>query len=369
MTSVNAVNSESNETRTVLSSAIERLRNDERQMERPVLSGPGDQQWEGRDSQPPRQPYLPWQLDTQRNNEGEEPNLAANGNSNNDNPSPSSLYQSPNATPTGSPVMRRRPLAVAGEEGRAGTNQQSQTQTSENVGLQNGNEIPGGGSSSRRVSGDKSNSQRSTTRIRAARRLTQGLSSSDDEMAGAVSSSSSQGRVRHRRKRGDGSSRSSSRNQSQNSTFVGPVDPPTPLFFPSFQSQTTELFPDNGIFSALSNTLTLPSTVATGTSHDSHVMSQCQSQEQQVEVVSQTAPHTASQPAQEESRDQAATPVDTSRDPTITSEVGNDRVTSSHDQPPPPQSGSHDHIDVITVPQLREVQHNGTEERDSGEHT
>ena len=373
MTSVNAVNSESNETRTVLSSAIERLRNDERQMERPVLSGPGDQQWEGRDSQPPRQPYLPWQLDTQRNNEGEEPNLAANGNSNNDNPSPSSLYQSPNATPTGSPVMRRRPLSVAGEEGRAGTNQQSQTQTSENVGLQNGNEIPGGGSSSRRVNGDKSNSQRSTTRIRAARRLTQGLSSSDDEMAGAVSSSSSQGRVRHRRKRGDGSSRSSSRNQSQNSTFVGPVDPPTPLFFPSFQSQTTELFPDNGIFSALSNTLTLPSTVATGTSHDSHVMSQCQSQEQQVEVVSQTAPHTASQPAQEESRDrsrdQAATPVDTSRDPTITSEVGNDRVTSSHDQPPPPQSGSHDHIDVITVPQLREVQHNGTEERDSGEHT
>lgn len=366
MTSVNAMNSESNETRTVLSSAIERLRNDERQLERPVLSGPGDQQWEGRESQ---QPYLPWQLDTQRDNEDREANLASNGNANNDNPSPSSPYQSPNATPTGSPVMRRRPLSVAGEEGRAATNQQSQTQTSENVGLQNGNEIPGGGSGGRRVSGDKSNSQRSTTRIRAARRLTQGLSSSDDEIAGAVSSSSSQGRARHRRKRGDGSSRSSSRNQSQSSTFVAPVDHPTPLFFPSFQSQTTELFPDSGILSALSNTLTLPSTVATGTSHDSHVMSQRQSQEQQVEVVSRTAPRTASQPAEDESHDQsrdhAATPVDTSHGPTITSE---DRVTSSHDQPTPGQSGSRDHTDVITSPELCGVQHNNTEEQDSGEH-
>lgn len=266
--------------------------------------------------------------------------------------------------------MRRRPLSVAGEEGRAATNQQSQTQTSENVGLQNGNEIPGAGSGSRRVSGDKSNSQRSTTRIRAARRLTQGLSSSDDEIAGAVSSSSSQGRARHRRKRGDGSSRSSSRNQSQSSTFVAPVDHPTPLFFPSFQSQTTELFPDSGILSALSNTLTLPSTVATGTSHDSHVISQRQSQEQQVEVVSRTAPRTASQPAEDEShnqsRDQATTQVDTSHDPTITSE---DRVTSSHDQPTPGQSGSRDQTDDITSPELREVQHNSTEERDSGKHT
>lgn len=369
----------------VLTSAIERLRSDERDLDR---SGAGSNDREDQlvsrevhNEQPSRRSYLPWQ---QRGSSG---SLSANGNANNVNPSPASPQgQSPNATPMSSPVVRRRVLSAEGEQ-NPDYNQQSQTQTVENGASQNGIGTSVGGS---REGGGDSNLQHSTPRSRAvSRRLAEQPSSSEEDLVGASSSASSHGRTRHRRKRGDGSSRTSSRqgSQSQNSPFTSPLDPQTPVFFPSFQSQTTDLLPDDGIFSAVSNDLTLQSTVNqdVSVSHESHVMSQCQShdnhvmsqhqsQDQQIIVMS-PGPHSMSQPLQQparnESHDHPTIPTEMSHDHAITSpsELSNQGVTTpdvSHDQPTPTQNESHDQGGDVTA---LEICSNSARERDSGEHT
>ena len=330
---------------------------------------------EVRSEQLSRQSYLPWQLDTQRDSGGEGETLRVNGNANNVNSSASSAPgESPNATPTSSPVLRRHVLSADGEQNVGTGSQNSQNQTTENGASQNGNGIVGGGTR-RGSGGDASNSQRSTPRSRAvSRRLAQQLSSSDDDLTAPLSSSSSQGRTRHRRKRGDGSSRSSSRqgNQSQTSPFTSPVNPSAPVFFPSFQSQTTDL-PHDGLFSTVSSDMTLQSTAPqeVAVSHDSHVMSQHQSQDQQVIVLSQV-PHNTNTSQQEESRDQPTTQAEISHDRAITSPSTSamSGVTSpeiSHDQPTALHGGSHDHTGDVTAVHLSELHSNSAEEQESGE--
>ena len=302
----------------------------------------------------PRQPFLPWQLDAQKNNEGSDETLAANGNANNS--SPTSPQGSPNATPRSSPIVRRRALDQVTSD---------RNEITENGVSENGNEITG-----TRPGGDKPRSLRSTQRSRAAsRRLAQQLSSSEEDLvAGSSSSLSSHGRVRPRgRKRGDGSSRSSSRqeSQSQNSPCMSPhVE--TPAYFPSFQSQTTEL-PHDSIFSTtVSSDMTIQNNsiasdaVGSHGSHmmtrDSHVMTH-QSEVQDVHVCG------ASQQA--ESHDFATTEADISPDQPITPLNTVQREMSlevSHDHPALSPERSHDLTSDATAVDIHTCV-NTTEER------
>ena len=374
----------------VITSAIERLRSDERSLEASVSgvssNGPEDQQQrsqETREHLPPRRPYPSQQHDRLENGEGR--NLGANGNANNDNRSPTSPNEpSPNATP--SPVFRRRSQDQSQErELNVANSLQPKTLTSENGASQNGNGITArAGSGSRRNSGERGScSQRSTPRSRAAsRRLAQQLSSSDEDTAVASSSSSSRGKSHHhRRRQGSGNSHSSSQqgSQSQNSPFASPLESRTPVFFPSFQSQTVQTLPDDGIFSAISNDLTAQSVTLQEfvKSHVSHVTSHPASQNQQAIVMSQGSCNT-SQPippsVQDASHDSRTPPADMSHDHTITSPNGlHDEVAlspdMSHDRPTPTVTESHDqgeesHDDGVH--ELSELLSNSAGELDSG---
>ena len=347
--SMTSVLSPSNsEPQAMLSSALERLRNTQQSAERvrvaatdPSLGQERNQEL-GDEQLTPAQSFLPWQLDTQRNNEGID-SLAANGNANN--ASPSSPQISPNATPRSSPVMRRRIPSAATEQNE---DRDSQNQIVENGASQNGNGTSSSGTNTRKVAGEKPQSRRLTQRSRAAsRRLAQQLSSSDDEdEADSSSSSSPQGRTRPRRKRGDGSSRSSSRqgNNSQASPFPSPSDPPqTPVFFPSFQSQTTEL-PHDSIFSRVSSDVTVQSTtVASDTvmSNETRAISQQVSQDRpQTELLPES--HNSQQPVQQESHDSTTVTVEMSPDRHMTSPTSSSqRVTSAE--------SSHDHTSEVTA--------------------
>ena len=359
MTSVaSPLNSDLIDSRAVLVSAIERLRNNERSEGREGrVSGSSGQQNGGEEQLP--QTIASWQLSqTHDSNTGE--SLGVNGNANNDNPSPKSPEASPNATPRSSPITTRRITSTSAEH------TQNQTQTEENGVLHNGSETTASsGATSRKTSGaEKPQLQKSTQRSRAAsRRLAQQLSSSDEDLAvGSSSSASSHGQTRHRRKRGDGSSRSSSRqgNKSQNCSFASPINLKSPVFFPSFQSQTTTDLPQDGIFSTLSSDLAAQSTLTPDVvvSHDSHMISQ--SQNQQAILLSQDRngqPNT--EQAQEEgSHDFNTTSAVVSHDHSMKSPGSDQQVMSqtpaenheaSHDHNSDVTSRSHDHnCDVTT---------------------
>ena len=304
---------------------------------------------------PPRQLFLPWQLDRQdRTNEGG--TLGVNGNANNDNPSPKASQDSPNATPKSSPVLSRRVVTVCeGENGEP--NQplsQTQNQVSENGTSQqdeNGTSVGGGADKI----GEKKPSQRSTQRSRAASRRLAQLSSSEEELAERSSSSCSQGRQRHRRKHGSSGSRSSSRqgNKSQSS----PVNPQAPEYFPSFQSQPSEL-PQDSLFSS---DLTAQSTVTSAASHDHHMTPRQPShdQHQQEILLSQVRDEPSAKP-EDASHDDHVTSVEGSHDRPNTSPAAqiNERVSTpeqTHDEHTTPlqqerEEGSHDPPgDVITA--------------------
>ena len=154
----------------------------------------------------------------------EEHNLRANGNANNTNSPTTSPGHAGNHTP--SPTFTRR--ACSSQPGPEEWTACSSTQPylhsqTESRASQTGN-------GTKRKQGQRSLSQQSTSRSRAVSRRQAQQPQSSDEEEERVSSQSSRGQQRPRLKRGDTSSQSTSQNS--------PAPSATPIFFPSFQSQT-----------------------------------------------------------------------------------------------------------------------------------
>ena len=365
------------EARAVLASAVERLRTQQStESLRAAPTSHSQQEISNTSQATPRQLFLPWQLDAQASNDRGP--LEANGNANNDKPPPRSSQNSPNATPKNSPVLTRRVTTAGAGEAESSQPLQSQNKTMENGATQDGNKP----TSTTSASSEAKHSRKSTQRSRAAsrRRLAQQQSSSDEDVTERSSSSSSH-RTRHRRKRGNSSSRSSSRQENKNATsLTGPDNTQPPEFFPSFQSQPTEL-PQDGLFSTVSSDLTAQSTLTSVVSRDSHMISHQTSndqQQQRQEIVLtqvQEDPSPNLQPA-EGSHDNAA---EVSHDHPITSPAArsNERVSTpepvQEDEVVPPSGqqgvGSHDPAGDVTAVEVAQINNGTAGTREPGEAT
>jgi hypothetical protein len=358
------------EARAVLVSAVERLRT---QQSTESLRAPSSHSQQEVSNATPRQLFLPWQLDAQANNDGGP--LGANGNANNDKPPPNSSHNSPNATPKNSPVLERRVTTAGPGETESSQPLQSQIKTTENGASQDGNKM-GLASNASNGGGEGKQSRKSTQRSRAAsRRLAQQLSSSDEELGERSSSSSSHCRPRHRPKRGNSSSRSSSRQENKNNSLTGPDNTQAPEFFPSFQSQPTEL-PQDGLFSTVSSDLTAQSTITSVVSRDSHMTAHQRShdqhhQQQRQEIVLTQVPKDASPKPQPYGGSHENT-TEVSHEHPITSPAARSNERVSTPEPPqdtavPPRQEevrSHDPASDVTAVEVVQINNGAAGTRD-----
>ena len=361
------------EARAVLASAVERLRT--QQSTESLRAAPSSHSQQEVSNATPRQLFLPWQLDARANNDGGP--LGANGNANNDKPPPNSSQNSPNATPKNSPVLERRVTTTGPGETESSQPLQSQNKTTENGASQDGNKTDLASNASK-GGGEGKQSRKSTQRSRAAsRRLAQQLSSSDEELAERSSSSSSHCRPRHRRKRGNSSSRSSSRQENKNNSLTGPDNTQAPEFFPSFQSQPTEL-PQDGLFSTVSSDLTAQSTITSVVSRDSHMTahqrSHDQHQQEPQEIVLTQVQEDAS-PEPQPSGGSHDNTIEVSHENPITSPAArsNERVSTPEplqDTAVPPRQEevrSHDPTSDVTAVDVVQINNGAAGTRDPGE--